>query len=300
MTYKAFNLQIHTPFECPELVPLTSEDNTLDHVTIRLDETPEHLTPIIHRGAIFEANDEAYLFRIKEVGAFLVRGGNEIIIDVPAEVDMPTVRLHLFGTIFGALLHQRGALTFQAAAIEHNGQAILFVGPSGAGKTTILHAFLKRGYRMLSDEMGVIIQGDDTRLYAVPTFPQTKVWKKALERLSLQSTTLTPVHAGLQKYWVPITELFAPFAVPVKSIYVLGFQNDDSAVKLIEVHAMKRFYALQSNVFRLRMLDHLANRRKNFKLMQEVAHQCSVKHCLRPVDQETVTLMADTLESDFT
>lgn len=50
------------------------------------------------------------------------------------------------------LLHQ-GDLVLHAAAVEVEGQAILFVAPGGAGKSTLAAAFAQAGYRLLSEDV---------------------------------------------------------------------------------------------------------------------------------------------------
>ena len=43
-----------------------------------------------------------------------------------------------------------------AAALEHDGGAYVFAGPSGAGKTTLTLALMARGWRLLTEEMVLI------------------------------------------------------------------------------------------------------------------------------------------------
>ena len=63
------------------------------------------------------------------------------------------IRVFLLGSCLGALLHQRGVLALHASAIETDQGAVLFMGDSGMGKSTTLQAFIKRGYKMLADDI---------------------------------------------------------------------------------------------------------------------------------------------------
>ena len=50
------------------------------------------------------------------------------------------VRVFLLGSCIGALLHQRGILVLHAGAIHTDKGAVLFTGPWGIGKSTLLAA----------------------------------------------------------------------------------------------------------------------------------------------------------------
>ena len=54
-------------------------------------------------------------------------------------------------------------LMLHAAVLERDGQAVLLVGASGSGKSTLCSALALRGWRLLSDELG-LVSFDDGRL----------------------------------------------------------------------------------------------------------------------------------------
>lgn len=47
-------------------------------------------------------------------------------------------------------------LLFHAASLEHEGRAVLFAGQTGTGKSTLAAALVLRGWRLLSDEFGLV------------------------------------------------------------------------------------------------------------------------------------------------
>jgi len=54
-------------------------------------------------------------------------------------------------------------LLFHAASLERDGRGVLFLGKSGAGKSTLAAALALRGWRLLSDEFGLVTL-DSSRL----------------------------------------------------------------------------------------------------------------------------------------
>lgn len=58
------------------------------------------------------------------------------------------------------LLLSHGDFSIHASASKINGKAYLFIGPSGAGKTTIIN-MLKEEYPLLMDDIGIIRQFED-------------------------------------------------------------------------------------------------------------------------------------------
>jgi ABC-type glutathione transport system ATPase component len=74
------------------------------------------------------------------VGAFLVRGGREIMIDAVPGVDARTLRLSLLGPALALVLHQRGRFVLHASTVAVAGSAIAFLGEKGWGKSTIAAA----------------------------------------------------------------------------------------------------------------------------------------------------------------
>jgi HprK-related kinase A len=58
-------------------------------------------------------------------------------------------------------------LLLHAAAVEKNGRALILPARPGSGKSTLCAALIHRGWRLLSDEFGVV-EGDGERLHALP------------------------------------------------------------------------------------------------------------------------------------
>src|SRR6185295_2763479 len=109
-------------------------------------------------------------------GAFLIRGGNEILVDPLPDVEERVLRLHLLSFALTALLRQRGFLVLHGSALARGGRVITFLGASHSGKSTIAGMLLGREYQLLADDMVALTYPETKPQQAVvvPGFPQVK------------------------------------------------------------------------------------------------------------------------------
>ena len=140
--YSAFGMTIGSAFEIPELIPLKKSK---PDVIIHEGEVPESLDNPMKVGRRLQIKPGHFLYRQDDVAGYHVMNGNRIVVQPSVHVQEKEVRLYLLGSVFGALVHQRGGLPFHASAIEVNGRCVLFCGQSRAGKSTTANAFVKRG-----------------------------------------------------------------------------------------------------------------------------------------------------------
>ena len=66
----------------------------------------------------------------------------------------------LTSRLVGLVMRRRGRLVLHANVVGRNGRALLRVGRSGAGKTTLTRALLRTGFEFLSDDLAVVEVGD--------------------------------------------------------------------------------------------------------------------------------------------
>src|SRR5438874_2667027 len=121
--YSGYGFAIDSELEFPELPPGDGEPD----VVIRLGTVP--------RIACRPTLDEEFAFNTL-AGAFHIRGGREIIVDPLPDAAPGALSLVLLGKIMAFLLRQRGWLPLHASVVVVNERAILFLAPSGGGKST--------------------------------------------------------------------------------------------------------------------------------------------------------------------
>jgi hypothetical protein len=141
--YSSFGLAVDSEVELQGLPPGTGEPD----IVIRLGQVP--------RAPRMTTMDDEIALHARG-GAFHIKQGREIIVDPPPGVDPAVLRVLLMGRMMAFLLRQRGWLPLHASGIEIQGQAVLFLGASGSGKSTTAAAFHARGYQVITDDVGAV------------------------------------------------------------------------------------------------------------------------------------------------
>src|SRR5262249_20309363 len=113
------------------------------------------------------ANREEVLLDFPDAGRFLVRNGNEILIE-PASSSDSEIGVYLLGTAFGVLCHQRGIPPLHASAIDVADGCVAFVGETGAGKSTLVAALAARGHEVIADDVCFLRLGDKGEVQVWP------------------------------------------------------------------------------------------------------------------------------------
>jgi hypothetical protein len=216
-SYRAYGLEIRSALPLPEL---PAGEAGVD-VDIRVASVP---SPPVERdaegGGFWATPDEAGRV-LDGVGAFLVRGGREIIVDPAPGADARVLRLTILGSAFALLLHQRGRFVLHASAVEDAGGAVVFAGGSGWGKSTLAAALHARGCGMVADDVTAIFVGRETPVVA-PAFPQLKLWPEAVMSLGGAPEILARVHPLFEKRAHRVMRGFAQRPLPLRRIYVLA------------------------------------------------------------------------------
>jgi hypothetical protein len=166
--YSCFGLAVHSEVEIPELPPgpELSPGNAKPDVVIRLGSVP----PTKPRATL----DEEIVFHDR-AGAFHIKQGREIILDPAPGAEPALLRVLLAGRMMAYLLRQRGRLPLHASGIELDGQAVLFLGARGSGKSTTAAAFHARGHQVVTDDVGAVRVDDAGQCLLRPAGPRVRL-----------------------------------------------------------------------------------------------------------------------------
>lgn len=239
--YTAFGLNIHSDITLTELCEQNGEESQdLKIISNRFVIPRLTKTHIFRRGirAEFGMDDEGGLYLCwKGIANF--RATNGLLLEVESLTDDPKL-LSLFtvSEALGLILFQKGYFLLHASAVKVGDEAWCFMGKPGAGKSTTAAAFIKFGGELLSDDLTAITFDEHGKAYIVPAYPQLKIWGKTVDGLSYDTSELTPVTEGVNKYAYNPRSGFQQEQVRLRQVLFLHNARSKKAYSLLPTSAI--------------------------------------------------------------
>lgn len=291
---KPFGLNIQSVIPLPGCV---TTGETPD-VTIRYGTVPDALPGAAMIRVCTQACPGQFLFTLDHVAKYLVEDGHCITIEPAPGVTEDEVRLFLMGTVWSALLLQRGLLPLHGSAIRVKDRAVLFSGPSGKGKSTLVASLLDRGYPVIADELCAVVAMENSPPLLLPGFPQIMLWADSLRKLSKDIKRLTQVRPGLEKYILLLRNNACQEPLPMKRLYILN-TNDTHSFTLNLLGGVKKNHALIDSTYRFHHVAGHGLSVPHFKQCMDVARFIDVKLVERPVASFDLEGLVELIVGDF-
>ncbi len=278
--YRCYGLTILSEIHCPELEE--SSPGQEPDVRIKLAPVPESLLNPRYTGYKCEADDSSLLIRTDRFAKLLITGGNQILVQEREGAHDYEIRTLLLGWGLGALLHQRGIFPLHASAVGMDQGCLAFCAPSGAGKSTLAYAFLKRGYRLLDDNIAALKPGLKTPM-VFPGNPEVKLWGNDLGDLTHESSRLRPLLRESGKFALKARDHFQRDPQPLIRIYMIS-RGGSPTPRITRLKGREAFQALSENTFCARFLRGMGQPAKHFDMLVRLADQVPVFKLEFPVD----------------
>lgn len=134
---------------------------------------------------------------------------------------------HLFhNNVMPMLLADRGALVLHGSAVDIGGCAIIFIGASGRGKSTLAASFASTGFPFLSDDSIRLDLTEDGYL-AQPSYPSIRLWRDSDDAILLgRVSEISGVNFSEKVRYAAGGEIpHSTTPVPLRAIYVLAHEG---------------------------------------------------------------------------
>lgn len=296
--HRVYGLTVATWIPFPEL-ELAPADAPVDAV-FRLGEVPAELASPQFTGARFQASPGRLLAWIDGVARYLAVEEREIIVQPEPAAIESDLRALLLCSPMGGLLHQRGLLPLHASAIATPRGAVVFMGNSGRGKSTLAAHFRQRGFRVLADDIAVIRFDAAGTPFAEPGLPQFKLWPNSVSELGEETEALPRLRPQMEKRTLAFPDSFCREPLPLARLYALESDNQQSDIHLQPQPVLDRVRLLLDHTYRAQYLPGLGIQKAHFKSLGRVAAAVPVVRVRRPDDGKfRLQELADLLAADF-
>jgi len=192
--------------------------------------------------ALFGGESESAFLRWPGVASFWAQEGFRLL--VQTETDTLTAELlslFILSEAFGLILHQRGLFLLHASAVKVGERGVVFVGPPGAGKSTIAFSFALSGHTPIADDMVAIMVESEGDPSILPGPSQIMIWPSAADALDFDASSLTRIRAESQKLSVRTRNEPISSETPLSEVYLL---QDGQEIDIASPSPAEAFLAL--------------------------------------------------------
>tara|TARA_Y200000002_G_scaffold19865_1_gene15280 strand:+ start:306 stop:1055 length:750 start_codon:yes stop_codon:yes gene_type:complete len=190
---------------------------------------------------------KAYFFN-KEVGLFKIEDGSKIELSLSKKISNEEIVKSFLFTPMALILYQRKNLVLHASASVIGSKAFLFSGISGKGKSTILLELMKRGHKMLSEDVTAINFLKKPAI--IPSFPLIKIETKSSNTKEISGIirNIEEDYRSRQLYSVK-NDLYEKKPKNIESCFFLNKVGEQAEIRKIN-NSMDKFTTIYKNIWR--------------------------------------------------
>jgi len=315
--YSAFDLILCSNLPIPGLVPVLSESEP--NVTVHVATSPEACGRIVssseelwHVSAYQDAAGvpirrikwlaQAGFFRIEYCDGVIFwidRQGREVWAWWPEESSIEDMATYLLGPILGVLLRLKGRTCLHASAVAvDDASAVAFVGPGGAGKSTIGAALAECGHSVLTDDVAALSWNNGT-CCVLPAYPHLSLWPDSAALIYGPSADLPRFIPGWEKRRLSLQNglRFETRILPLRKIYLLAERTSEGKPEVEDMSGRRAIMALVGNTYGSYILD-VSMRAKELKELGEVVAKVAIAKLSMQQDLSLTDHLSETIRED--
>jgi hypothetical protein len=242
--YKIFDLLIESSIPLPELPEVK---NGIASFTFQVLEEPLEIEyqDIFHHWFLpdgevafsYTKYDEAYFLRFPDLANFyLMNHFNDIRCYPDTGVSIETVRHLLLDQVIPRILGENGHIILHASAIMSGGSAVIFIGETGAGKSTIASSFHQKNGTLISDDCVLLDSEYDVNVM-IPSYVGARLWEDSTEAVMPDTDSLHGVTEYSPKKRLILHEgsIFEYIKLPISAIFILASSEDTMKTKNVTI-----------------------------------------------------------------
>ena len=226
--YRFHRLAVSSSVELPELVEIRARGDDLCHVRFEVTAASEmHLPPDSEGIDVEHVTADAEHGTIVSFGAgvefFIPLSADQIVAHHLVDADIATMRHLLLDHALPRLLATRGHFTAHGSGVDYKGSALIFLGPSGNGKSSMAAGLHRAGHRLLGDDCFTLTPNDDDTVSAMSTYRSLRLLPESIDEFyaNVPAAEFSSMGTGYKKVRIIEEGMREPRSLPVAGIFVL-------------------------------------------------------------------------------
>ncbi|MEH6587319.1 MAG: hypothetical protein V7720_12220 [Halioglobus sp.] len=245
------------------------------HILPASEQLPVNVNPFYcwqgdagRREVLFYRLSEAYLIRHPGLVDFTLWPSNQKVSAVPVPSISDTTVEYIFNNQIQPLLSSaQGRLVLHGSAVASPDGALVFLAPSGTGKSTVASFLAGVGFPLLSDDAVTLLPGN-VSTQVQPAFPGVRLWEDSLDALGLRGVSAQQGAEYSEKYQVAAggSMAYCESAQPLCAVFLLS-RGDGIDLNLKPLSGSEALVSVLRNSFflsfddRPKVVEHFARTR---------------------------------------
>lgn len=151
--------------------------------------------------------------------------------DLADETDGDALAHLLFDHVAPRILAHEGALVLHASAVAIDGKVAIFLGETGAGKSTLSACLHQAGHQLLGDD-AIIISHNAGCFFAEPVYPSLRLFPDAVSALFGDDADVSAMahYSDKQRVAIQAASTLPDSPLPIGAIFLLSGDPDADAI----------------------------------------------------------------------
>ena len=271
--FSIYGLNVSSPIALPD-----TGSNTFQDVTVSISEQPLRLSRVVASNMQWQYDGRNLLSTVPSLGQALIKGPDNVTIyPAPDLCHEHLLTLTLGSGLASSLFHAQ-YLPLHGAAVSTGKGALLFLGASGRGKSTIAITAASTGWQVLTDDVISLYASQPQQPIRVyPSHGRFKTQLSTASALDFYVDSRFSTAPGTAKHpcYIP-PQYISQQPEPVIAVYFLQQQRTDSQHQLQSITPIWAIEALSKQVYRPGLVSLL---NKKPQLLQQHAQLAKQARC---------------------